>query len=250
MTEMELSGRVANRSGIVATRRPLVYDVGMNNGDDAAYYLRKGFDVVGIDAHAGLCAQCTTRFAKEIAEGRMRVVNVGVGAREGTLDFYPNDAEDPISTFHPGYWTDRSFSQPVPVAVRTLSSIIREHGDPYFVKIDVEFFDHVALLDLLRAGIVPEYVSAEAQLIDVYCALVAMGYERFKLVVGKTIPQTFRDRDLRALDGSVFRHEFSPISSGPFGEDIPGEWLDKDQALRRLLEVGLGWVDLHAWRGD
>jgi len=250
MTEMELSGRVATRAPIIAARRPLVYDVGMNNGDDAAYYLRKGFDVVGIDAHAGLCAQCTTRFAQEIAEGRMRVVNVGIGEREGTLDFYPNDAEDPISTFHPSYWTDRSWGKPVPVPVRTLSSLIREYGEPHFVKIDVEFFDHVALIDLLRAGIVPEHISAEAQLIDVYCALVAMGYDRFKLVIGKTIPQTFRNQDLRALDGSAFRHEFSPISSGPFGDDLPGAWLDKDQVLRQLLEVGLGWVDLHARRGD
>ena len=250
MTELEVSDDIG-LSGAGTARvkaRPLVYDVGMNNGDDAAYYLKKGYDVVGIDAHAGLCQQCTVRFAEEIAQGRMRVINVGVGAEEGTLEFYPNDAEDPISTFHPNYWTDRSWSKPVPVAVRTLSSIIREHGEPYFVKIDVEFFDHVALIDLLRAGIVPQYISAEAQLIDVYCALVTMGYESFKLVVGKTIPQTFRDQELRALDGSCFRHEFSPISSGPFGDDLPGEWLDKDQMLRQLLAIGLGWVDLHARR--
>lgn len=250
MTEMELSGHLDKPAGIVASRRPVVYDVGMNNGDDAAYYLRKGYDVVGIDAHAGLCEQCNVRFAREIAQGRMRVIHIGVGATEGTLDFYQNELEDPISTFLPGYWTDRSFNRPIPVAVRTLSSIIREHGEPHFVKIDVEFLDHVVLLDLLRADILPKYISTEAQLIDSYCALVAMGYEQFKLVEGKTIPATFRDSDLRALDGSVFRQEFSANSSGPFGEDLPGEWLDKDQALRRLLEIGLGWVDLHGKRGD
>ena len=38
-----------------------------------------------------------------------------------------------------------------------------------------------------------------------YCALVTMGYQSFKLVEGKTIPQTFRDRPLEALDGSSFR---------------------------------------------
>jgi hypothetical protein len=29
----------------------LVYDVGMFNGDDTAYYLKKGFRVVGIEAN-------------------------------------------------------------------------------------------------------------------------------------------------------------------------------------------------------
>ena len=250
MTELEVSDDIGlSRGGTARVQeRPLVYDVGMNNGDDAAYYLKKGYDVVGIDAHAGLCQQCTMRFAAEIAQGRMRVINVGVGAEEGTLEFYHNDLEDPISTFLPNYWTDRSWRKPVPVAVRTLSSIIRECGEPYFVKIDVEFLDHVVLIELLRAGILPRYVSAEAQLIDVYCALVTMGYESFKLVEGKTIPQTFRDRELRAHDGTVFRHEFSAVSSGPFADDLPGEWLDKDQVLRQLLGIGLGWVDLHARR--
>ena len=243
------SERISAAGASTATR-PLVYDVGMNNGDDAAYYLRKGYDVVGIDAHTGLCAQCEVRFKDEIAQGRMRILNVGVGAQEGTLEFYQNDLEDPISTFQPKRWTDRSWKAPVPVAVRKLSSIIREVGEPYFVKIDVEFLDHLVLIDLLRAGILPKYISAEAQLIDVYCALVTMGYESFKLVEGATIPQTFRDRPLQALDGSTFRHEFSAVSSGPFAEDLPGDWLNKDQALRRLLEIGLGWIDLHGRRDD
>jgi FkbM family methyltransferase len=249
---MDLGVSVKNVAGLAGAvvRRPVVYDVGMNNGDDAAYYLRKGFDVVGIDAHSGLCERCTARFATEIAQGRMRVINVGVGAEEGTLDFYQNELEDPISTFQPAYWTDRSWQRPVPVAIRKLSSIIREHGEPYFVKIDVEFLDHLVLIDLLRAGILPRYISAEAQLIDVYCVLVSMGYESFKLVEGKSIPQTFRGRALSALDGSDFRHEFSPVSSGPFGEDLPGEWLDKNEVLRRLLDMGLGWVDLHARRDE
>lgn len=228
--------------------RPLVYDVGLNNGDDSAYYLKKGFDVIGIDAHAGLCELCNQRFKEEIAAGRMKVLNVGVGATEETREFFQNPAEDPISTFFPGYWEKERQWTAVPVAIRKLSAIIREHGEPYFVKIDVEYFDHVALLDLLKEGILPPYVSVEAQLIDVYCALVSMGYESFKLVRGKTIPTEFANRDLNALDGTIFRHEFSPVSSGPFGDDLPGDWLSKDQALQNLLEIGLGWIDLHAKR--
>ena len=31
----------------------LIYDVGMNNGDDTAYYLHKGFRVVAVEAKTG-----------------------------------------------------------------------------------------------------------------------------------------------------------------------------------------------------
>ena len=44
---MHLGLQDKNIAGVAnAVSRPLVYDVGMKNGDDAAYYLRKGFDVV------------------------------------------------------------------------------------------------------------------------------------------------------------------------------------------------------------
>jgi hypothetical protein len=74
----------------------------------------------------------------------------------------------------------------ISVPARRASSIIREYGEPLFVKIDVEFVDHVVLRDLLMHAIKPPYISAEAHLIDVYCFLVCIGYEKFKLVDGET----------------------------------------------------------------
>jgi FkbM family methyltransferase len=236
------------------TGRPLVYDVGLNNGDDAAYYLKKGFHVIGIDAHAGLCRSCNERFSEEIADGRMHVLNVGVGDGERSMQFFQNEANDGLSTLFPDCWAGRDWVPPrrdwVPaqVNVRKLSSIVREYGEPYFVKIDVEFADHIVLLDLFTAGILPKHVSAEAQFIDVYCALVCMGYDSFKIVRGKDVPREFRGCELRSLDGKVFQHEFSPQSSGPFADDLPGIWMTKAETLDRLLETGLGWVDLHATR--
>lgn len=234
-------------------RPPLVYDVGLHNGDDAAYYLKKGFDVIGIDAHAGLCRSCTERFRDEIAAGRMRVLNVGVGATEGSMEFFRNETEDAVSTFFPDYWERGDWTpardwSSAAVNVRKFSSIVREYGEPYFVKIDVEFVDHLVLLDLFAEGIFPKYISAEAQLIDVYCALVSMGYESFKIVRGMNIPTEFADCPVRSLDGSLVPHEFSRCSSGPFADDLPGEWMNKKEALERLLDGGLGWVDLHATR--
>jgi hypothetical protein len=58
-----------------------------------------------------------------------------------------------------------------------------------------------------------------------------MGYESFKIVNGVDVPTDYRDHEPRSLDGATFRHEFS-----------------KHEALRKLLHIGLGWIDLHAMR--
>jgi hypothetical protein len=35
-------------------------------------------------------------------------------------------------------------------------------------------------------------------------------------------------------------------SAGPFGEDIPGEWVSADAIFVHLKRYGLGWKDIHA----
>jgi hypothetical protein len=47
--------------------RDLIYDVGMHDGSDTAYYLHRGFRVIGIEADAATAAICEGRFASEIS---------------------------------------------------------------------------------------------------------------------------------------------------------------------------------------
>src|SRR5213594_2634641 len=56
----------------------LIYDVGVNNGDDTAHYLMKGFRVLGVDADPILMAPLQERFAVEIAQGRLTLLNVAL----------------------------------------------------------------------------------------------------------------------------------------------------------------------------
>ncbi len=69
----------------------LIYDVGMNNGDDTAYYLAKGFRVVAIEADPFLVQDVSPRFQQEITAGRLTILNVGVSDAEGTFPFYVCD---------------------------------------------------------------------------------------------------------------------------------------------------------------
>jgi len=42
----------------------LIYDVGVHQGEDTDFYLKKGFRVVGIEANAALCKSVGERSAR------------------------------------------------------------------------------------------------------------------------------------------------------------------------------------------
>ena len=65
----------------------LVFDIGLNNGDDAAYYLHLGDKVVGVEANPVLADQCRQRFENEIRQQRMTVITSGI-LIEGTGSIY------------------------------------------------------------------------------------------------------------------------------------------------------------------
>ena len=50
----------------------LIYDVGMNDGDDTAYYLHEGYRVVAVEVDPTLIEQARERFAGPIREGHSR----------------------------------------------------------------------------------------------------------------------------------------------------------------------------------
>lgn len=50
-------------NNLIASAQPdLIFDIGMHNGDDSDYYLKKGFRVIAIEANPTLCALGAARF--------------------------------------------------------------------------------------------------------------------------------------------------------------------------------------------
>ena len=228
----------------------LIYDVGAHNGDDSAYYLAKGCRVVAIDASPDACAILRRRFDAEVRNGRIVILNVGVSDCPGDLEFHVNRSMPPLSTFekerYDGInWVPNDWHT-VSVPVVPLSTLIHTHGPPYFVKIDVEFYDSRVLRDLLRNRIKPPFISAEAQEMDVYGLLVTMGYNCFRLVEGASVHEDFAEINIRTVDGTSRPFRFDAECSGPFGDDLETGWADKEEARSRLLQHGIGWIDIHA----
>jgi hypothetical protein len=134
----------------------------------------------------------------------------------------------------------------VPLPARNVAGLMRQYGDPYYVKIDLEHYDQVLLEDLFRNGIRPAYISAESHDVTVLALLVAVGrYTAFKLVDGPTVAQRYKDHTIHTTLGPE-RYSFPHHSAGPFGDDISGPWLTANNFFRLLAFQGLGWKDVHA----
>lgn len=52
----------------------LIYDVGLHHGQDTDFYLKKGFDVVAVEANPENAAVCRKKFAAAIAAGQLTLV--------------------------------------------------------------------------------------------------------------------------------------------------------------------------------
>src|SRR4249919_3215564 len=138
----------------------VIFDLGMNNGDDTAFYLSRGFNVVALDANPTLCERAQQRFSALIDDGRLTVINAAICDKNGTATFFVNLDNDHWSSLDVG-WASRNETRyrQVSVSCLTLSSLIDEFGPPYYLKVDVEGVDQSVLEQLKDRSLLPLYVS-------------------------------------------------------------------------------------------
>jgi hypothetical protein len=124
---------------------------------------------------------------------------------------------------------------------------------PYYLKIDVEGLDAAVLRDLTRCPTRPTYVSVEDGGIDSLVALYEVGVRKFKFINQLAIRNYLLP--MPALERRTVKHKFGVGSSGPFGRELPGEWLPPDVAFKTYGESVRppgqppidGWWDIHGW---
>jgi FkbM family methyltransferase len=197
----------------------LVFDLGMNNGDDTAFYLGRGFNVIALDANPTLCETARRRFASAVDEGRLAIVHAAIAAQTGEATFHVNLDNDHWSSLDIG-WAGRDASRcrDIRVPCVTLPDLFGEFGVPHYVKIDVEGADQTVLDQLKGTALRPQYVSVEDCRFgfEYMATLAACGYDGFKLLDQSTVGR---------MTDPATGHVFPVGSSGPFGDDLPGQWL-------------------------
>lgn len=271
----------------------LIYDVGMHNGDDTAYYLHRGYNVVAVEADPDLAAAGCERFGGAIQEGRLTILNVAIAEQRGEADFWICDQLRVWNSFDKNI-ASRNGLPCHQVKVRTvpLRDIFAEYGVPYYLKLDIEGHDHIAAADISPED-APEFVSLEINSVDDFYLLRSKGYRRFKCIqqgyftpvvspvlsvksaagmivtrikstdVANRLRAIWRGlRPARAQAPLLGSWTFDPGSSGPFGDETPGEWMSFEKVLHAWLSQQLGhelgyqiqppgfsvWYDLHACR--
>lgn len=235
----------------------LIYDVGLHIGQDTAFYLKKGFRVVAIEANPILAHQVAARFADACGRGFLRVLNVGVGSQTGRFPFYVNTLHSEWSSFDKETGNRGCEAEVIEVETLPLEDIVRAHGVPYYMKIDIEGFDMMALESVGRLSERPRYISAEngqPEMLELMCSL---GYSRFKFINQATVPAMRCPSPAR--EGLDVDYQFEFGASGPFGEDTIGVWRSRDEVLAEILAYWNtpnrdpnihGWYDLHAQISD
>lgn len=280
----------------------LVLDVGLNVGQDTAFYLSQGYRVVAIEADPTLAQANRERFRCEIEAGKLEILNVGIAQEEGLAEFWISEGRPQFNSFHRGIaardgWPHHS----IVVPTMRFATVLERFSTPCFVKIDIEGNDMQCLTDLASRSL-PQYISVESECplngepasvedgLRTLRQLHRLGYRQFKLIDQRTfctlsLPPSFNylfDRlarqwlqtpPLNRIRGTYwqsqrlmtrsrlerkYQREFPLGSSGPWGEETVGSWLNfgqAERAYRRYREAYFRdstvasysfWCDWHA----
>ena len=224
-----------------------IFDIGMHDGSDTEFYLKKGFRVVGVEANPRLSDVVRQRFVNEIAEGRLVVINKALAERGGqTTAFYVRADSDGWSSIHrQAAERDGIASNQIEIETATMGELFAEFGVPYFLKCDVEGAESLILDQLCREFHKPQFISVESvgdELIDL---LVAASYARFQIINQGCLRLFKPPRPAR--EGNYVSQRFHGRTSGLFGEELsPKHWTGEREVRRRLAL----WQRLHGGHID
>lgn len=254
----------------------LVYDVGMLYGEDTAHYLRRGYRVLGIEANPAMAAAVRERFAAEIADGRLSVLETAIAAAPGSADFWISAEPGLSSLFRDNATGGGNSAHCVQVPCTTFGEILGRFGTPFYLKVDIERADHLCL-EAIDPADPPQYVSFEKTRLSDLLHMRSIGYSRFKLIEQQDMRQfifpppaggfgrRLRRLPARLAERFVARPGRRPAGgsahggSGPFGEETDGRWQSMEEVALTWLAFDLGhvpgsdpvqhdWFDVHCAR--
>ncbi len=250
--------------------------------------IKNDFKVIAFEANPELIEYNKIKFRDEIKNGQLVIIEgaiVDVKNEDNyKVKFYVNKDKSIWGTVCED-WDLRNehlgtSSEVIEVNSVDFSEVLKEYGAPYYMKIDIEGADLICLKTLLAFNVKPDFISIESNKLSFkalkyeFELLRKLGYNYFKAVNQKKVNK--QKLTVQSLDGKEFSPSFKWGSSGAFGEDLKGVWLNEKKTLlkyryiflkyklfgdyglltsitsqipiiRRLTRVG--WYDTHAKRG-
>jgi FkbM family methyltransferase len=225
----------------------LVFDIGMYRGEDTAFYLSRGYRVVGAEANAALVADLRKRFGAELRSGQVVILPVAIGPVRGRAPFAVSESEQVYSSGDPDFVAAGrrhgvTFAS-VEVEMVTIGDVIDEYGTPYFMKVDIEGMDRAVIESMSDLATVPPLLSIESAAtgpratvgtaVSEVALLRRLGYRRFKLVDQRRVRE-LAGRKLHT-EGLPVTYRYEDNASGPFGAEAPGRWHASSTIVPRML---------------
>jgi FkbM family methyltransferase len=234
--------------------KDLIFDLGMNNGDDTDFYLRKGFRVVAVEPNPDLCAAARQRFASDIANGRLHIVEKAIDQNGGEIDLFLNDQVSGWTTTDANWLKLRTnagtASRVVKVPAVTCQGLVEEFGVPYYLKADVQGAERHCLEALLQFADRPKCLSIASgakfaggrvmRVVREEIDLISrLGYRKFKII--RQDQTELQKCPSPASEGHYVDYRFTHGMSGLFGSELPGDWIDAEAAVRELRRVAISY---------
>jgi len=236
--------------------KDLIYDVGMHCGEDTDFYLRKGFRVVAFEADPENVSFCRRKFAEFINNGQLKIVEGAIidlhaaEAGQKKVSFYKNEKLSVWGTICIE-WAERNerlgtSSSMIEVDTINFAEAIKEHGVPYYMKIDIEGCDVVCLNALSRFRERPDYVSLESDKTSFSGIrheielLADLGYDSFQAVEQSELPLS-QSPPFPPREGKYVAQSFQRGSSGLFGAELADRWRSKHVVLHLYGFIRMGY---------
>ena len=245
-----------------------IFDIGLFDATDTAYYLSLGSRVIAVEANPQLVARGQKLLGAEIASGRLTIVHAAISTDTAPVELTLSADDMGASSMFHDRVADRQPAGSFTAPGLPILDLMKQYGVPDFLKVDIEGADRFCILPLTREAR-PRYLSFEIgpDVEELLAHLRSLGYTRFKIINQVSLRELANEASLR--DRAVLRAaEFFGIGeprllrrggrffaagrcSGPVPWKTDGRWYAGDETIarwreRRARDGYLPHYDIHA----
>jgi len=231
-------------------KKKVIIDLGAHKGEDSDFYLRKGFRVIGVDASEKMCELILENFKDHPKKDDFQIMNYAITEKDDEEITFFENTDKPVWSTIIESWDSRNkklSTTSIKKTVKTirLDTLIKEQlqdGETLeYVKIDIEGADVMALKSLSNLKEKPKFISLESEkvswdeLLQEFTILQQLGYTKFQVVDQSKVQN--QQCPNPAKEGDYIAYQFKFGSSGLFGNELSGEWLSAEDAIKVYKKI-------------
>src|SRR5262245_29983141 len=118
----------------MAMKEDLIYDIGLHDGSDTAYYLRRGFRVVAIDANPAMVELARKTFSEFVSSNRLILLNIAIADKVEERIFWVSEQSLWSSFDESSAKKEGKRAEAIKVRCELFPNILEQFGVPHYLK--------------------------------------------------------------------------------------------------------------------